>query len=133
MDSGLTEKLKTKYNKLFINNPKIWCDNGWYSLIDNTCNALQYNIDININKRPQIIITQIKEKWGALQIYTDKCDDFQRGIISLACTISRNVCEKCGIYDADIVSKTNSAHVQSLCPICSEEIKDIMPTIRENT
>jgi len=131
MDAKLTEKLKAKYDKLFINNPKIWCDNGWYSLIDNMCSALQYNIVAY--KQPQITITQIKEKWGGLQIYTDACDEFQRGVISLAYTISHNVCEKCGIYDVNIVSKTNSAHVQSLCPICSEEIKDIMPTIGENT
>ena len=41
---------------------------------------------------------QIKEKFGTLRVYTDKNDDYTRGVIDMAESLSMNTCEVCGSH-----------------------------------
>ena len=43
------------------------CGDGWYLLIDRLCSSLQWDTDTN--KYPQVVATQVKEKYGTLRFY----------------------------------------------------------------
>ena len=44
----------------------------------------------------QLVIVQIKEKWGGLRVYVNGGDVFCKGAIALAAEVSLTVCEVCG-------------------------------------
>lgn len=77
MDPNLQTKLIKKYPKIFKQtslSPQESCmyfgietGDGWYMLIDKICSQLQWNTDKN--EYPQVVFTQVKEKYGALTIY----------------------------------------------------------------
>ena len=72
MREELDAALVTKFPKIFANRygdlretAMVWgfsCDDGWYWLIEELCAALQWDTDKN--KHPQIVATQVKEKFG---------------------------------------------------------------------
>jgi hypothetical protein len=75
------------------------CGEGWSNLLEKTL--------FNINEEEQYIkeyykeykplkIVQIKEKFGCLRIYFKGGNDFMKGIIRLAESLSSDICEKCG-------------------------------------
>ena len=41
-------------------------------------------------------LSQVKEKYGGLEVYTWSCDDFVDGAVSVAENMSLKLCEKCG-------------------------------------
>lgn len=49
---------------------------------------------ISIDELP--VIAQIKEKFGNLIIFTDRCNDYQRGVFDMVEAMSSFICEKCG-------------------------------------
>ena len=107
MSPELDEKLVKKYPKIFENRHSdpmktamCWgfeCDNGWYWLIDKLCEHVQQYIDIN--KAPQIVATQVKEKFGGLRFYYDGGNQHIDGIVSHAEHLSYSICEICGTHD----------------------------------
>lgn len=70
------------------------CGDGWFSLIDMLCRALQFSTDRN--QAPQVVATQVKEKWGALSFYAKGANEWQRGAIAMAEAMSGRICEECG-------------------------------------
>lgn len=107
MSPELTDKLYKDFPKIFLEkdlSPKYtcmcWgfeCDDGWFNLIYNLCNFLQWHIDKN--NHPQIIAKQVKEKFGTLRFYYSsdgKNDSYLSGAISFAETMSGNICEITG-------------------------------------
>lgn len=69
------------------------CGDGWYDLIDALCAALQ---NATSNGAPQVVATQVKEKFGALRFYTTGHDATQEGMVELAEMVSARLCEVCG-------------------------------------
>ena len=96
--------LCNKYPKIFANRyatvqktAMCWgfeCGDGWYLLLDTLCSHLQW--DINHNNQPQIVASQVKEKYGTLRFYTEGSTEKQDGAISLAELLSGKICEVCG-------------------------------------
>ena len=90
----------------------ISCGDGWYTILDELCGEIQNHIrnknyDIEYKKKrgelpedapnfPQIEATQVKEKFGGLRFYVNHYDDFVRGAIGMAESISMRTCEHCG-------------------------------------
>ena len=68
------------------------CGHGWYTLID----ALCYTIEMNLGFTTSFKVVQIKEKYGGLRFYTVGGDEKIQGMISLAESMSYNICEICG-------------------------------------
>lgn len=71
------------------------CGPGWHPLLEPVIEYInKYNQDKD--EDAQIKFTQIKEKWGALCIYTNFCTDELSKLIEKAEDDSYIVCEDCG-------------------------------------
>lgn len=129
----MQEKLQ---NILFEKYPKIFQDkddpvnkslmsfgidtgDGWFWLIDNLCQQLQFDTDNN--EEVQIIAFQVKEKFGSLRFYVKTCSERQDAIIGFTQFLSCSICEKCG--NTKNVKKTNKGYIIPLCENCTKEIK----------
>lgn len=104
MTPELEHKLYTAYPKIFGQKDLsmsqtcmcwgICCGDGWYSILDNLCRIIQSHVDQH--KLPQVEAVQVKEKFGTLRFYTNHVDDYIRGAICMAESMSSEVCETCG-------------------------------------
>lgn len=122
------KRLITKYPKIFQQHtlsPKetnmCWgfsCEDGWEWLINELCAALQWDTDKN--EYPQIVATQVKEKFGTLRFYTESLNDTQDGMIRLAMSMSGTICEVCGSHQG--VSRTVGGWVKTICVTCQLNI-----------
>lgn len=125
MTKELTKILWEKYPKIFQGRYKslqeslipfgFECNNGWYWLIDNLCSNLQWNTDNAPERYPQIVASQVKEKFGSLCFYVESATDTQYAMISLAESLSYHICEKCG--STKDVSQTKG-WIYTECPDC---------------
>lgn len=127
MNKELTKKLWEKYPKIFQGRYKslqeslipfgFECSDGWYWLIDSLCSNLQWNTDHNNSngKYPQIIASQVKEKFGGLCFYTEGATEVQHAVISWAESLSYKICETCG--STKDISQTEG-WVYTECPDC---------------
>lgn len=87
---------------------------GWWPILDILCNVIQGRIDnnhrqidlltesnphnITIPKKiPQVIVSQIKEKFAGLRFYYDGGDDKVEGLVIMAEIWCGNTCEDCGL------------------------------------
>lgn len=70
------------------------CGDGWFTLIDTLCERLQFDTDHN--GAPQVVATQVKEKFGELRFYIGAGTERQYGMIDFATAMSAHICEKCG-------------------------------------
>jgi hypothetical protein len=99
MSPELTKKLLDKYPKLY-DQKHFWgfeCGDGWYDLIDHLSGA------ITAYTNPQtefevfnVVVSQVKEKFGQLRFYADNTDRVVDGMIWLAEHMSGKTCETCG-------------------------------------
>lgn len=92
-------------------------DDGWYNIIDRLCANIQHHIDwshkshawnLDWNEKnpdkprdvrepvTQVVAQQVKEKFGTLRFYYDGGDDYVRGLVSMAESMTEVTCEKCG-------------------------------------
>ena len=128
MDEGLENKLFKKYPKLFRQKDLsmqetcmcwgISTGNGWYWLIDNLCNCIQDYTEAN--KKQQVEVVQLKEKFGSMRFYTNGADDIIHGMIWLAESMSYQICENCGSTKDIIHTK---GWIKTLCKDCLKEKK----------
>lgn len=70
------------------------CGDGWFDLIDALCERLQFWTDRN--GAPQVVATQVKEKWGELNFYPRSASKEQWGMIWMAEAMSARICDQCG-------------------------------------
>ena len=130
MKKELEDKLYAKYPKIFVQRKLpmtqtcmcwgIETGDGWYWLIDNLCEVLQWDIDHF--KDPQIEATQVKEKFGTLRFYTNGENDEQGGMISLAEFMSGSICENCG--STEDVTQTKG-WIVTLCKKCLKKREEL--------
>lgn len=97
MTEDLLPILRDRYPKLFSSEHlrEIACYPGWLSLLDDLCLRLQTYLDTNPGI-PQIIVLQVKEKYGGLRFYIAGGDQFCRVIVDAAEEASLKRCEVCG-------------------------------------
>lgn len=109
MKTELEDNLHKKFPAIFAGKKiplDCECGNGWYNLIYELCRLLQYNTDKY--NHPQVIMDQVKEKFGTLRFYyhtEDVVDNkiiilynigYIDGAISHAEAMSGKTCEECG-------------------------------------
>jgi hypothetical protein len=108
------------------------CGNGWFPIINSLCYQIQNHID-NHNKYvkkydkkgtpiPQFVALQVKEKFGALRIYSQGGDAFCEGVIAFAESISTHFCEICGKGGILFTGRTEG-WITTLCEDCSKKLK----------
>ena len=109
MKQELDEYLCKTYPKLFVNRNApmtetcmCWgfdCGDGWFNIINQLCNNIQHHLNWK-NKDsevvPQVVVDQVKEKFGTLRFYYHGGDDYVRGLVSMAESMSGVTCEQCG-------------------------------------
>ncbi len=87
---------------------------GWWSLIEHLSHTIQSHID-HLQKQgkecPQVVVEQVKEKFGSLRFYVQGGDDFTDGAIWLAESLSASMCEDCGAPGRQI----SDGWVRTLC------------------
>jgi hypothetical protein len=75
------------------------CSDGWFNIINQLCLNIQHHIDWKNKKEevvPQVVVTQVKEKFGTLRFYYDGGDDYIGGLVGMAESMSGVTCETCG-------------------------------------
>jgi hypothetical protein len=75
------------------------CGDGWFQILNQLMGNIQHHIDWK-NKDgevvPQVTLDQVKEKFGRLRFYYTGGDDYVRGLVSMAESMSGITCEECG-------------------------------------
>lgn len=125
------DDLIKKYPKIFILLNEFFyrissdLPKGWVDIIDTLCNSLQSrtdNITIYEDDKefhpPQIEVTQIKEKFGGLRLYTRGGDDEMQGMIEMAEDMCWEVCEFCGSNENIITTK---GWISRVCKKCKND------------
>jgi hypothetical protein len=75
---------------------------GWWPIIESLCANIQSHTDwwnTNRKERPvveQVVIEQIKEKFGGLRFYYQGGDDTIHGMVRMAESWADRSCEECG-------------------------------------
>lgn len=135
MKKELDELLCSKYPKLFVerNLPMsqtcmCWgfsCGDGWYNIIDKLCANIQSHIDWKNRTEevvPQVVVKQVKEKFGTLRFYISGGDEYIHGLVAMAESMSAVTCEGCGaqgkLYGAGENGITGWMHTH--CESCEE-------------
>ena len=109
MKRELDEYLCKVYPKMMVNRNKpmtetcmCWgfeCGDGWFPLINQLMSNIQHHLDWK-NKDsevvPQVVLEQVKEKFGTLRFYYRGGDDYISGLVSMAESMSAITCETCG-------------------------------------
>ena len=138
MKQELDEYLCKVYPKLFADRNKpmtetcmCWgfeCGDGWFNILDQLCANIQEHIDWRNSTRerllkdnphkikipdevPQLVATQVKEKYGTLSFYYSGGDDYCAGVIAMAEQMSGKTCEVCG----NTGSRRKGGWIQTLC------------------
>lgn len=87
---------------------------GWYPIIEQLSSVIQSHID-HKHKRgeecPQVIVQQVKEKFGTLRFYYDGGDDFISGAVWLAENMTGHLCEECG----GLGTRRSGGWIRTLC------------------
>jgi len=128
MNDRLQKKLFSKYPKLFRQKDLsikescmpwgIDCGDGWYSLLDCLCQAIQEHC---VTKGFQVEFSQVKEKFGTARVYTNGSDDVVDSLIGFASLMSSRTCEYCG--DTATARTRGHAWLSTLCDACDEKEK----------
>ena len=99
MSPELTAKLISAYPEQFKNLTWIECGYGWFNILSKLCyivdNRLHYKQKIN-ESLDFFYWSQIKEKFGGLRAYAYGADDFIKGAIDMAESMSYITCEVTG-------------------------------------
>ena len=109
------------------------CGDGWYNILNALMGNIQNHIDwkekqrnwaIDFNSKaaqeemrvvpesiPQVTLDQVKEKFGTLRFYYTGGDDYIRGLVSMAESMSAVTCETCG----NPGKQTRGGWIRTLC------------------
>jgi hypothetical protein len=109
MRQELDEYLCKVYPKMMVNRNKdmketcmCWgfeVGDGWFNIVNQLMGNIQHHLDWKNRKEevvPQVTLDQVKEKFGSLRFYITGGDDYIRGMVTMAETMSGVTCEVCG-------------------------------------
>lgn len=91
-------------------------DYGWYGLIIPIIKTIEKE-NLNRSAEDQIVITQIKEKFGTLRFYVNNAPDYIRDRIRVAEKESLNICEHCGSA-TNVSQQSVKGWISTLCDTC---------------
>lgn len=90
------------------------CGDGWYNLLYGALDLVQsWCEQVSI---PPIVLTDIKEKYGTLNIYYRGGDEYIEGVLDLAQLLSAHICEMCG--NQSVPTKARHGWIVTRCHEC---------------
>lgn len=98
-------------------------DQGWWPIIESLCANIQSHINwwnTNRKDRPvveQVVVEQIKEKFGGLRFYYQGGDEYVRGLVTMAESWASHSCETCGAPG----SRVGGGWIKTLCSTHAKE------------
>ena len=118
------KSMETKYPKMFAHPYGGFAvDKGWWPILQALCANIQHHIDWwnkNHEKHPiveQVVVEQIKEKFGGLRFYYTGGDDQISGMVRMAEAWADKSCETCGAPG----KSRNTGWIKTLCDKHEEE------------
>jgi hypothetical protein len=93
---------------------------GWWPILEALCANIQSHIDWRNRESetvPQVVVEQIKEKFGGLRFYYQGGDEQVHGMVRMAEAWAANCCEECcapGI-------RRNGGWIRTLCDMHEAE------------
>lgn len=113
------------------------CGDGWFSLLWALCIQIEgYYKSLELMGKelpPPVVFTQIKEKFGTLNVYFYGGDSTVRNYVNFAETMSMLVCEQCG--STTEVHQRKRGWVSFACLKCVEKSGEDMgnwePVVKE--
>ncbi len=142
MQKELEQKLFEKYPYLFENRHKsiqescmawgVEFSDGWYDIIDHLCFEIeQHEKNITNEKSPwynkdykKVQFDQTKEKFGGLRIYYSGGDEYVKGLVHMAESMSYCTCENCGNKG----KPNKGGWIATLCDNCRNDNKNTLNT-----
>jgi hypothetical protein len=113
------KRMEEKYPKMFANPYGGFAiGEGWWPIIESLCANIQSHTDWwnkNRDTRPvveQVVVAQIKEKFGGLRFYYDGGDDQISGMVRMAEAWASHACEECGAPG----TAGGKGWIKTLCP-----------------
>lgn len=88
------DALRDAFPALFPGRCPISCGRGWSGLLHTLCGELQRQTDQH--GAPQVIVYEVKEKYGSLCFNTRGASQLQDALIVFAELLSDQMCEVCG-------------------------------------
>lgn len=118
--------LPIEFPKLFKpNTAMMWtkvfyfeCEDGWYDLIRELCEALN-----KLDLPSTFCVEQIKEKFGTLRFYVTESTNEGYVLIEEAQNLSAHICEYCGSIDD--VKLRGGGWLKTLCRKCYNSDKNV--------
>jgi len=93
---------------------------GWWPIIESLCGNIQHYLNYK-NKESevvaQVVVTQIKEKFGGLRFYYSGGDDEISGMVRMAEAFADSLCEDCG----GIGKRRGGGWIRTLCDVHEAE------------
>lgn len=105
MKKELDALLCQRYPRIFADCQRTRCREGWFDLMDVLCERLQSWTARN--GAPQVVVTEVKEKWGEQSFSVKNSNDEQDGMIEMAEAMSARICEICGKPGKLMVNEDN--------------------------
>ena len=94
---AFVKHLETTYPPMFAGQyGGIECAAGWWPIITSLCANIQSHVDWKKDDCPQVVVAQIKEKFGGLRFYYDGGDEYISGLVTMAEAWASHACEECG-------------------------------------
>lgn len=118
------KRMEEKYPKMFSQPYGGFAvGEGWWPIIESLCANIQSHTDWwnkNRETRPvveQVVVAQIKEKFGGLRFYYEGGDDKIQGMVRMAEAWADAVCEDCGTP----ATKKTTGWIRNVCDKHFEE------------
>lgn len=110
------KRMEEKYPKMFAGKYGGFAiGEGWYPIIESLCGNIQHYLNWK-NKEseivPQVVVAQIKEKFGGLRFYYDGGDDRVVGMVQMAESWADKSCEICSAPG----TSGGKGWIRTLCP-----------------
>lgn len=121
-------KLEGKYPEMFAGQYGGVCiSKGWWPILETLCgqitdhlkhrNGLASQYPDQHKPVPQVVIAQIKEKFGGLRFYYEGGDDTVYGMVRMAESWASRSCEECGAPG----QRTGGGWIKTLCDFHNAE------------
>ena len=115
------ERMEKSYPKMFEGKyGGFSVGKGWYPILERLCRNIQQHIEWKNRESevvPQVVVEQIKEKFGGLRFYYRGGDAEVSGMVRMAEAWADIACEECG----GIGKRRGGGWVRTLCDVHEAE------------